>query len=82
MGTFAHYFKDCGIVAQYILPVTPEESSVAERRNRNLMDMVGSWMSTCHLPKTCWGEALKTVAHSVPNKCFPKHLLWNGRNLV
>ncbi|CAL9021267.1 unnamed protein product [Prunus brigantina] len=35
----ARYLQDCGIVAQYTNPRTPQENGVSERRNRTLKDM-------------------------------------------
>ncbi|KAF7839763.1 Retrovirus-related Pol polyprotein from transposon TNT 1-94 [Senna tora] len=38
-GLFAKFLQDCGIVAQYTMPGSPEQNGVAKRRNRTLMDM-------------------------------------------
>uniref|UniRef100_A0A2N9I4J9 Integrase catalytic domain-containing protein n=1 Tax=Fagus sylvatica TaxID=28930 RepID=A0A2N9I4J9_FAGSY len=83
MGPFAKYLQDCGIVAQYTMPGTPEQNGVAERRNRTLMDMVRSMMSRSNLPKSLWGEALKTamyILNRVPTKSVPRtpFELWTG----
>ena len=48
---FARYLQDCGIVAQYTHPGTPEQNGVAERRNRTLKDMVRSMICNIDLPK-------------------------------
>ncbi|KAL8157842.1 hypothetical protein AgCh_002526 [Apium graveolens] len=39
-GPFANFLKECGIVPQYTMPRKPNMNGVAERRNRNLKDMV------------------------------------------
>ena len=39
---FARFLMENGIVAQYSIPGEPQQNGVAERRNRTLMDMVGS----------------------------------------
>lgn len=57
---------------------------MAERRNRALMDIATSMMSTCHLLESLLDEALKTVAYiltRVPNKSILKTLseLWTNR---
>ena len=49
MGPFAKYLKDCGIIAQYTMPGSPEPNGVAERRNRTLKDMMRSMMSRSNL---------------------------------
>ena len=51
-----------------------EQNGVAERRSRTLMDMVRSMMSRSNLPKSLWGEALKTamyILNKVPTKSVP-----------
>lgn len=75
MGPFAKYLEECGIISQYIMPGTPEQNGVAERRNRTLMDMVRSMMSHSKLPDFLWGEALKAamyILNRVPSKVVPK----------
>lgn len=64
-----------------------EQNDVAESRNWIFMDMVRSITSTYHLPKSLWGEALKTVAYilnRVPSKSFSKipFELWTCKKLV
>ncbi|XP_075111761.1 uncharacterized protein LOC142181949 [Nicotiana tabacum] len=41
-GPFAEFLESKGIIAQYTMPGTPQQNSVAERRNRTLMDMKNS----------------------------------------
>ena len=84
MGVFARYLQDCGIVAQYTMPGSPEQNGVAERRNRTIKDMMRSMMSRSNLPEYLWGEALKTamyILNRVPSKYVPKisFELWTGR---
>lgn len=47
-----------GIVAQYIMPATPQRIDVAERCNRTLIDMVRRMVSNRSFPQFLWGEAL------------------------
>ncbi|KAM1538319.1 hypothetical protein ACFX10_003244 [Malus domestica] len=44
-------------------PGTPQHNGVSERRNRTLMNMVRSMMSSANLPVTFWGYALYTAAY-------------------
>jgi transposase InsO family protein len=86
-GPFAKYLKENGIKAQYSMPGEPQPNGVAERRNRTLMDMVGSMLSYSSLPAELWMEALKIAAHilnRVPSKSVPKtpYELWFGRKLT
>ena len=83
-GPFAKFLQENGIVAQYTMPGTPEQNGVAERRNRTLMDMVRSMLSSNpKLPKSLWTEALKTsvyILNRVPTKAVSKtpFELWKG----
>ena len=72
---------DCGIVPQYTMPRTPSQNGVAERRNSTLKDMVRSMISHSTLPKSLWGEAIKTavyILNKVPSKTVAKtpYELW------
>ncbi|KAJ9671559.1 hypothetical protein PVL29_025321 [Vitis rotundifolia] len=74
-GPFAKFLQEHGIVAQYTMPGSPNQNGVAERRNRTLLDMVRSMLSSSKLPKFLWTEALKTavyILNRVPTKAVPK----------
>ncbi|RVW18326.1 Retrovirus-related Pol polyprotein from transposon TNT 1-94 [Vitis vinifera] len=74
-GPFAKFLQEHGIVAQYTMPGSPDQNGVAERRNRTLLDMVRSMLSSSKLPKFLWTEALKTavyILNRVPTKAIPK----------
>jgi transposase InsO family protein len=82
-GPFAKFLQEHGIVAQYTMPGSPDQNGVAERRNRTLLDMVRSMLSSSNLPKSLWTEALKTtvyILNRVPTKAVPKtpFELWKG----
>ncbi|RVW32009.1 Retrovirus-related Pol polyprotein from transposon TNT 1-94 [Vitis vinifera] len=54
---------------------SPDQNGEAERRNRTLLDMVRSMLSSSKLPKFLWTEALKTtvyILNRVPTKVVPK----------
>ena len=58
-------------------------NDVSERQNRTLKDMVRSMISHSTLPKSLWGEALKTaiyILNRVPTKVAAKtpYELWTG----
>ncbi|KAM1721711.1 hypothetical protein ACFX12_023214 [Malus domestica] len=81
---FLDYLKECGIVSQWTPPGTPQHNGVSERRNRTLMNMVRSMMSSADLPISFWGYALHTVAYllnAVPSKSVPQTLyeIWYGK---
>ena len=74
-GPFAKFLQENGIVAQYTSPGSPDQNGVAERRNRTLLDMVQSMLSSSKLPKSLWTEALKTavyILNRVPTKAVSK----------
>ena len=74
-GPFAKFLQEHGIVAQYTMPGYPDQKGVAERRNKTLLDMVRSMLSSSKLPKLLWTEALKTIVYilnSVPTKVVTK----------
>ncbi|RVW28388.1 Retrovirus-related Pol polyprotein from transposon TNT 1-94 [Vitis vinifera] len=74
-GLFAKFLQEHGIVAQYTMSGSPNQNGVAEKRNRTLLDMVRSMLSSSKLPKFLWTEALKTVVYilnRVPTKVVPK----------
>jgi transposase InsO family protein len=74
-GPFAKFLQEHGIVAQYTMPGSPDQNGVVERRNRTLLDMVRSMLSSSNLSKSLWAEALKTtmyILNRVPTKAIPK----------
>ncbi|CAL8132317.1 unnamed protein product [Prunus armeniaca] len=80
----ARFLQDCGIIAQYTNPGTPQENGVSKRRNRTLKDMVRSMIGNTDLPKFLWGDAIKTtnyILNRCPSKSVPKtpFELWNKR---
>ncbi|KAM1427662.1 hypothetical protein ACFXTO_020187 [Malus domestica] len=81
---FLDYLKECGIISQWTPPGTPQLNGVSERRNRTLMNMVRSMMSSADLPVTFWGYALYTAAYllnRIPSKSVPQtpYEIWHGR---
>ena len=84
LGNFKDYLTQNGIVSQLIAPGTPQQNSVAERRNRTVLEMVKSMMSYSTLLISFWGSALNTTIYLlnlVPSKFVPKTPmeLWSGR---
>ena len=83
-GPFAKFLQGHGIVAQYTMLGSLNQNGVAERRNRTLLDMVRSMLSSSKLPKFLRNEALKTtvyILNQVPTKAVPKtpFELWKVR---
>ncbi|KAK4403133.1 hypothetical protein Sango_1054000 [Sesamum angolense] len=83
-GEFIDYLKKKGIVSQWTLPVMPQLNSVAERRNRTLLDMIRSMTSFTKLPLSFWVYALETAARLLniaPSKTVAHTLyqIWHGK---
>lgn len=56
-------------------PYTPKHNSIAERRNRNILDMTRCMLKQKGIPNSLWGQTVTTVAY-VLNK-FPTRRLNN-----
>lgn len=83
-GEFRSYCDDEGIVREVVLPYTPQQNGVAERKNRTIMNMVRSMLKAKNLPKELWGEAVSIAAYLL-NRCPTKKLekvtpeeVWSG----
>ena len=71
LGSFAKFLQEHRIFAQYTMSGSPDQNGVVERRNRTLLDMVKSMLSSSKLPN----EALKMavyILNQVPTKVVPK----------
>ena len=66
-----------------MIPSTPQQNGVAERRNRTLLEMVRSMMAQANFPISFWGDALLTatyILNYVPSKSVPTtpYKLWTS----
>ena len=57
------FFLDHGLVHQTSCPDTPQQNGVAERKNRNLLEIARALMFDTHVPARYWPEASQM--------CFP-----------
>jgi hypothetical protein len=62
---FTKVLQENDIVAQYSLPYEPQQSGVAERRNRTIIDMVHNMISNFTLHVSLWMEEVKTATHII-----------------
>ena len=72
---FSKFPQEHRIVAQYTMSGSPYHNGVAEMRNRTLLDMVRSMLSSSKLPKFLLSKALNMVAYilnRVPTKAVSK----------
>jgi len=64
-GPFELYCKVHGIRLEKTLPKTPQLNGLAERLNRTIEERVHCVLSHAKLPKSFWGEAVKTAVDIV-----------------
>ena len=60
-GLFEAYCKAHGIWHEKVPPITPQLNGLAEIMNRTIAEKVRCMLSHSKLPKTLWGEAMKTA---------------------
>ena len=60
-GLFEAYCRTHGIKLEKTPPKTPQLNGVAERMNRTIVEKVRCMLSHANLPKSFWGEAVKTT---------------------
>ena len=68
---FKELYNEKGIKKQLTIPETPQQNSIAERRNRTLWELVRSMIAQANLPISYWGDDLLIVAYAlnrVPSK--------------
>lgn len=65
---FSNYCKEEGIRRQLTTAYTPQQNGTAERKNRTVMNMVRSMLSTRKVPRVFWAEAVSWTFY-VLNRC-------------
>lgn len=65
---FTNFCVMHGIRRQLTAAYTPQQNGVAERKNRTIMNMVRSMLTTRSIPKSFWPEAVNWSVH-VLNRC-------------
>ena len=83
---FNNFCKHHGIKRQFTARYTPQQNSVAERKNRTIMNMARSMLKEKHLPNEYWGEALACLVYILnrsPTKSVKSKVpqeAWSGRS--
>ena len=54
-----------GIIHQTTCPSSPQQNGVAERKNRQFLEMVRATLFDAHMPLYYWGEALTTASYLI-----------------
>eukprot|EP00253_Pinus_taeda_P012936 PITA_12936 len=85
---FLCFCRENGIQKQFTARYTPQQNSVAERKNRTILDMVRSMLKAKHLPHEYWAEAV-TCAVYILNRCPTKVVMnkipeeaWSGQKQI
>nr|KYP36517.1 Retrovirus-related Pol polyprotein from transposon TNT 1-94 [Cajanus cajan] len=84
-GEFKKFCDQAGIQHQFIVPYTPQQSRVSERKNRTMMEMAQCLLFEKGLPKTFWAEAVNTsvyLLNLLPTKALKgktPYEAWCGR---
>jgi hypothetical protein len=60
---FVNFCKDVGIKRELTTPYNPQQNSVAERKNRMIMEAVKTMIHDQDLPMCLWAEATMTVVY-------------------
>ena len=84
---FEEYCSNHGIRHEKTVPGTPQHNGVAERMNRTIVEKVRSMLRMAKLPKTFWGEAVRTACYlinrspSVPLEFDIPERVWTNKEL-
>ena len=60
---FTEFCTSQGIKRQFTTPNSPQQSDVAERKNRNILSLVCSMLKEKTLPRELWREAMNTAIY-------------------
>lgn len=86
-GPFEKYCQMHGIRLEKTVVKTPQQNGVAERMNRTIEERVRCMLSHSKLPKSFWGEAVRTavdlinLSPSVPLNGDVPEKIWTGKDI-
>lgn len=82
---FEAYCDESGLRHHFTAPYSPQQNGVVERRNRTVVEMIRSMLSSMEIPKVLWGEAARHATY-ILNRVTTKALgdktpyeVWSGR---
>ncbi|KAM1050603.1 hypothetical protein ACFX2A_033034 [Malus domestica] len=70
---FSQFCEDFGLEGQLIVAYSPQQNGVAERRNRDIVEMAKCMMLEKGIPFEFWAEAVNTAVY-ILNRCPTKAL--------
>ena len=62
-GAFDSYCKNNGIIQQFTVPSAPQQNSVAERKNRTLVECARSMLKGKNISNGFWTKAINTTVY-------------------
>ena len=68
---FINFCKTHGIQKKFTTRYTPQQNSVAKRKNITIMEMTSSMMAANHLSNEYWSEVVATAIY-IMNRCMAK----------
>ncbi|CAL1381478.1 unnamed protein product [Linum trigynum] len=86
-GPFESYCRLHGIKLQKSVPKAPQKNGVAERMNRTICERIKCMLSHAKLPKSFWGEAMRTtvdlinISPLVPLEGDVPQRVWTGKEV-
>ena len=86
-GPFELHCKNHGIKLEKSVPKTPKHNGVAERMNRTICERIKCMLSHSKLPKSFWGEAMRTavdlinLSPSTPLGGDVPDRVWSGKDV-
>ncbi|CAM8892868.1 unnamed protein product [Rhodiola kirilowii] len=73
-GLFIAFCTDQGIDHNFLVPRTPQQNGVVERKNRTLEDMTRTMLLENSVARNFWAEAMNAACH-VLNRCYLRPFL-------
>ncbi|KAG6772135.1 hypothetical protein POTOM_023531 [Populus tomentosa] len=86
-GPFEKYCREHGIKLEKTIPKTPQQNGVVERMNKTIVEKIRCLLSHTKLPKSFWGEAMKTavvminLSPSIPFDFDVLNRVWKGKDV-
>lgn len=64
-SAFEDYCDEVGIKQEFLVPTTPQQNGIIERKNRVIQDMARAMLHGKGLATHLWGEAVNTACHII-----------------
>ena len=80
-----YFYTRSGISQEFSAPITPQQNSVVEKKNRAIQKMARAMLHNKDVARKLWGEAVNTACHVInmvyfrPGTKKTSYELWKGR---